>query len=104
MDNVECEGNETNILLCIHTKREDCGSAEGAGVVCEAPGRDNLKLIVNFLSLFNNIMVFLARSLAISDEDKKAKEEEDEKEEAMKKDLEEKLYFEEIGNYDSLYD
>ena len=40
MDNVECGGNETNILLCIHTKLEDCSSSEGAGVICESPGRD----------------------------------------------------------------
>ena len=44
-------------------------------------------------------MVFLARSLAISDEDKKVKEEEDKKEEAMKKDLEEKLYFEDMAQF-----
>ena len=39
MDDVACEGDETNILFCIHTKRENCGSTEGAGVICEAPGR-----------------------------------------------------------------
>ena len=39
MDDVRCEGDETNILLCTHTKREDCSSSEGAGVICEAPGR-----------------------------------------------------------------
>ena len=39
MDNVKCAGNETNIFLCTHTKRDNCGSTEGAGVVCESPGR-----------------------------------------------------------------
>ena len=58
-----------------------------------------LKLFLNFLSLFDYIMVFLARSLAISDEDKKVKEEEDKKEEAMKKDLEEKLYFKDMAQF-----
>ena len=38
MDDVECKGDETNILLCIHTKRENCASTEGAGVICEASG------------------------------------------------------------------
>ena len=42
MDNVECEGNETNILLCTHTKNENCWINEGAGVICEAPGEDLL--------------------------------------------------------------
>ena len=36
LDDVRCEGTETNILLCTHSKRENCGSTEGAGVVCES--------------------------------------------------------------------
>ena len=58
----------------------------------------HLKLILNFLSLSKQCHV-LVRSLAISDEDKKAKEEEDEKEEAMKKALREKLYSEEMAQF-----
>ena len=58
----------------------------------------HLKLILNFLSLSKQCHV-LVRSLAISDEDKKSKEEEHEKEEAMKKDLEEKLYFENMAQF-----
>ena len=40
LDNVDCEGNETNIMFCTHTKRENCWMNEGAGVICEAPGED----------------------------------------------------------------
>ena len=42
LDDVVCEGNETNILLCTHTKNENCWINEGAGVICEAPGEDLL--------------------------------------------------------------
>ena len=38
LDDVRCEGEETNILLCTHSKRENCGPTEGAGVVCESSG------------------------------------------------------------------
>ena len=40
LDDVNCEGNETNILSCGHTKMENCWINEGAGVICEAPGED----------------------------------------------------------------
>ena len=36
LDDVRCEGTETNILLCTRSKRENCGPTEGAGVVCES--------------------------------------------------------------------
>ena len=34
MDDVKCLGNETTILACPHTTREDCSASEGAGVIC----------------------------------------------------------------------
>ena len=34
MDNVKCSGTESSILDCPHLTESDCGSAEGAGVVC----------------------------------------------------------------------
>ena len=35
MDDLKCNGTETNIRHCDHHKCDDCGSGEGAGVVCE---------------------------------------------------------------------
>ena len=34
MDNVECTGSESNILQCTHLTNHNCGSSEGAGVIC----------------------------------------------------------------------
>ena len=34
MDNVQCTGNETSLLDCPHLTVDDCGSYEGAGVIC----------------------------------------------------------------------
>ena len=34
MDNVQCTGNETSLLDCPHLTVDDCGSHEGAGVIC----------------------------------------------------------------------
>ena len=35
MDDVDCSGREERILDCRHNKRDDCGSAEAAGVICD---------------------------------------------------------------------
>ena len=34
IDDVQCDGSESHIRLCPHTSRENCGSTEGAGVIC----------------------------------------------------------------------
>ena len=34
MDDLNCTGKELNIRKCPHHKCDDCGSKEGAGVVC----------------------------------------------------------------------
>ena len=34
MDNVECTGSETDILQCPHLSTDNCGSGDGAGVIC----------------------------------------------------------------------
>ena len=34
MDNVNCNGSEVRIEDCAHNDVDDCGSTEGAGVVC----------------------------------------------------------------------
>ena len=34
MDNVNCDGEETTLLDCEYDTEDDCGSHEGAGVVC----------------------------------------------------------------------
>ena len=34
MDNVACTGNETSLFDCSYNPTHDCGSHEGAGVVC----------------------------------------------------------------------
>ena len=39
MDNVQCTGNETSLLDCPHLTVDDCGSYEGAGVICSNTGR-----------------------------------------------------------------
>ena len=38
MDNVQCTGNETSLLDCPHLTVDDCGSTEGAGVICSNSG------------------------------------------------------------------
>ena len=51
MDNVHCNGSETNIFLCTYSDRHNCGSSEGAGVVCESSGKIFLsEIYVNSLS------------------------------------------------------
>ena len=34
LDDVECTGVETDLVSCAHTRLEDCGHSEDAGVVC----------------------------------------------------------------------
>jgi len=38
MDDVDCDGSETNILDCSHLADHNCGGSEGAGVICEDSG------------------------------------------------------------------
>ena len=35
LDDLHCNGNETNIFLCSRRLGENCGPSEGAGVICE---------------------------------------------------------------------
>ena len=35
MDNVKCEGHEMRLIECDYADTHDCGSEEGAGVVCD---------------------------------------------------------------------
>ena len=34
LDNVECDGTEDSLFDCSHSTTDNCGSTEGAGVVC----------------------------------------------------------------------
>ena len=34
LDNVRCDGSENSLFDCPHVTSENCGSTEGAGVVC----------------------------------------------------------------------
>ena len=34
MDNVQCTGSEATILDCPHFTVDNCGTSEGAGVIC----------------------------------------------------------------------
>ena len=34
MDDVNCAGSEADLLDCPHSKLENCGPADGAGVIC----------------------------------------------------------------------
>ena len=36
MDDVQCTGEESNLLNCTHTKNHNCGASEGAGVICSS--------------------------------------------------------------------
>ena len=38
LDEVRCIGTESNLEDCEHTTQENCGSGEGAGVVCMTEG------------------------------------------------------------------
>ena len=34
LDDVVCQGNEANLLLCTHSSEHDCTPSEAAGVIC----------------------------------------------------------------------
>ena len=34
MDDVHCTGEENYLLKCPHTRNDNCGGSEGAGVIC----------------------------------------------------------------------
>ena len=42
MDNVNCGGSENNLFDCAYDKDDNCGSTEGAGVVCAGPLRKTI--------------------------------------------------------------
>ena len=39
LDDVQCDGDEHNILECTHSKTHNCNPREGAGVICESTGK-----------------------------------------------------------------
>ena len=39
MDDVYCRGSENTLWDCNYTSYDDCGTTEGAGVVCSDPFR-----------------------------------------------------------------
>ena len=39
MDEVQCTGSEASLLDCPHNTVDDCGTGEGAGVICSNSGR-----------------------------------------------------------------
>ena len=39
MDDVDCTGYESSLWDCQYTQYDNCGSTEGAGVVCSEPIR-----------------------------------------------------------------
>ena len=41
MDNVECVGDETDILSCPHVSEDNCNSSEGAKVTCASTTIDS---------------------------------------------------------------
>ena len=47
MDNVECIGDEDYIWRCPHETVDNCGSHEGAGVICSMYGQWQF-LILNY--------------------------------------------------------
>ena len=44
MDDIMCNGTESHIGLCAHNATENCGSTEGAGVMCGLT-YDNITLV-----------------------------------------------------------
>ena len=63
MDDVKCSGNENNIMSCDHTKDDNCGTLEGAGVICFNEIRDfrDIGLCIYFYSIkFFFLINFLA--------------------------------------------
>ena len=49
MDDVQCTGNETSFLDCPHLTVDNCGSHEGAGVICSNSGRLKAELCLLML-------------------------------------------------------
>ena len=43
MDNVGCSGTELKLLDCPHSKQDDCGASEGAGVACDLRSLDEIE-------------------------------------------------------------
>ena len=41
-DEVECVGTEKTLDECRHDNNHNCGSSEGAGVICGQPGKHDL--------------------------------------------------------------
>ena len=56
MDDVYCDGTESHIGLCTHIGTHNCGSTEGAGVICQydqSRGKDfSLPINKSFVCLF----------------------------------------------------
>ena len=42
MDEVECNGTEENLYLCKHDERDDCGSNQAAGAICDSATAEDL--------------------------------------------------------------
>ena len=42
MDEVECNGTETNLVRCKHKERSDCGADQAAGAICDSATEEDL--------------------------------------------------------------
>ena len=51
MDDVDCGGSEKTLRDCHYNKHDNCGSGEGAGIVCSDPFRERRfrSIIINCL-------------------------------------------------------
>ena len=65
IDDVHCDGSESHIRLCPHTSRENCGSSEGAGVIC-GPKSDTERVIHDILYI-KTITITIFKVLLHSD-------------------------------------
>ena len=54
MDNVQCTGSEATILDCPHFTVDNCGTSEGAGVICSG---FQSKIVLNEALKFKLLML-----------------------------------------------
>ena len=45
-DDVKCSGGESSLKYCPHIKTHNCGSHEGAGVICNDKSRGNISFFL----------------------------------------------------------